>query len=936
MTIEDKSAPQDANFRPEEGDLETRVRGFLYDLARAAEAEKKIAVGRANELAERVALLEGRGGTALADTQFESPIYDFAQKKDPSARYSFTQADSEQGRLVTVARDSDDAIAEEGLAGRMQLVERRLDDYEDDSKEILQDSSMPLLESTFSLLITQHPLSVPFAFGLFSVVLSISCLSLTLASSIGKGEKGNPLGIPAGVGDTVRAAQFLGLLVGILLEGEIPQGLQLIANGAGHTLLLNGHVAVQKKVIITSVLRLIVGYLFLSSLFLNVVQNDNVIEIFYDVLALEFVEHIDDAAFALAKKGFFGRGMLIATNQEHTVKLKLSEMQRSISVGEDRGSALERMLSVSGLISSGLIASRNRVNLIVRFMYFLNAVIIVAGLVSIHVATRNGQFICRSINVLFDEEVWENAIVVRPGERTMERLLIYSSFNGVYKEDGTHEGYPKYIEQNKNNGTPFGPSVTGAEIIYCTEICSWVLRHPSILTSRGEENECSWLWRSPQTKDYNLLSATEGAWEVWIGEVKPLSQVSISCNECSETHDCNYRGACEEKVCICDDLHFGDSCEFAKPCESLATEKAHIEVNGLQEWDQEKPIRLIANWTQHRIYNRPVYIQRNLTGQPYDMRLYKILEKQTTSMPPSITSHVPSMSNGPALFPFQSPTTRPPTLSPSYQPSSLPSSIPSDLPTLMPATKPTLTLKPSTNPSPPTYNTNFPFNDGIFDNPFNDGPTETPRPSTAPYSSTVSIASYVEPYDDTSEPTLSPSLTQSARKSPLPNQPPPTQLLHSENEYDNAPDFADWDDFFESVGLHNDLADVLEDYSVIISYSGSRFYGTIFRTGATFESLFPQDHHAFWSNSFDVNRTFIISGTTLSSNPIGVDFFEMRRRIEKYEYGPFGALIPLMNYQGTGFFHCLRETSSPDNPPSISGAPTTSSHPSKVPSEIPS
>ena len=43
---------------------------------------------------------------------------------------------------------------------------------------------------------------------------------------------------------------------------EIPQGLQLIANAAGHTLLLNGQKPVQKRVLVASIFRLIVGYLF--------------------------------------------------------------------------------------------------------------------------------------------------------------------------------------------------------------------------------------------------------------------------------------------------------------------------------------------------------------------------------------------------------------------------------------------------------------------------------------------------------------------------------------------------------------------------------------------------------------------------------------------------------------------------------------------------
>ena len=128
--------------------------------------------------------------------------------------------------------------------------------------------------------------------------------------------------------------------------------------------------------------------------------------------------------------------------------------------------------------------------------------------------------------------------------------------------------------------------------------------------------------------------------------------------------------------------------------------------------------------------------------------------------------------------------------------------------------------------------------------------------------------------------------------------------VHTQNEYDEAPDFADWDDFFESTALH-DLDDVLEDYSVVISYSGSRFYGTIIDPDASIDDIFPQDYHGFWSQSFDVNRTFIISDTTFASTPVGIDFFEMRRRVKNpllnknidFSYGPYGALIPLMDYE---------------------------------------
>ena len=119
--------------------------------------------------------------------------------------------------------------------------------------------------------------------------------------------------------------------------------------------------------------------------------------------------------------------MLIATNEEHT--LKLSGMRRSVVVrNESARSNTERRLSFSGLI-----ASNNRVNQIVRFMYFLNAAIILAGLAYITSTQQNGNYRCGTISVLFDEEIWENAIVILPDGGTEERVLIYSSFNGIYK-----------------------------------------------------------------------------------------------------------------------------------------------------------------------------------------------------------------------------------------------------------------------------------------------------------------------------------------------------------------------------------------------------------------------------------------------------------------------------------------------------------------------
>ena len=166
------------------------------------------------EVSERVALLESQRNDTNNDNpklptkgaRRTNPSIDFAwQKRDTS-----TAANDSPIKLVEGIPDGTNNDIEEAMNERMLLIEQRLESYEDE-KDILEDESEYLLsESTFSFLISHHPISIPFVFAMFSMALSISCLALTLASSISKGTKGNILGIPAGVDKTVRAAQFLG------------------------------------------------------------------------------------------------------------------------------------------------------------------------------------------------------------------------------------------------------------------------------------------------------------------------------------------------------------------------------------------------------------------------------------------------------------------------------------------------------------------------------------------------------------------------------------------------------------------------------------------------------------------------------------------------------------------------------------------------------
>jgi len=124
----------------------------------------------------------------------------------------------------------------------------------------------------------------------------------------------------------------------------------------------------------------------------------------------------------------------------------------------------------------------------------------------------------------------------------------------------------------------------------------------------------------------------------------------------------------------------------------------------------------------------------------------------------------------------------------------------------------------------------------------------------------------------------------------------------------NEVDFANWDDFFDIPEYHNGLDVLLEEgYSIIISFTGNRWYSTIIPLNETTQNLLHVDYHCFWDTALNEDRTFLISEVTSASYPVEIDWYEMRRRINyrlredvDFAYGPIGVLIPMVDYRGSG------------------------------------
>ena len=109
------------------------------------------------------------------------------------------------------------------------------------------------------------------------------------------------------------------------------------------------------------------------NMFLVVAQGDEVLGIFYDCLALQFLQILDNMAFSVAKMGVFGRHLKWATSK----KIFLMEFDKPPYSG------------------------RKAQTLCVKLLYIFNLAVMFALLLYVNYQQITGQLTCPSITVTF-------------------------------------------------------------------------------------------------------------------------------------------------------------------------------------------------------------------------------------------------------------------------------------------------------------------------------------------------------------------------------------------------------------------------------------------------------------------------------------------------------------------------------------------------------
>jgi hypothetical protein len=183
--------------------------------------------------------------------------------------------------------DASSSAAEDPKLSTAVVLNEHDDEKDDDSDPIT------LPESTHTLLFTEPIKSKPFLFSVIIAAMSTLCLLLALMNNLPQAGEGFKDIIPANVTPAVKAAQYCSIFIALLMEEEIPTALYLLRRIPKTYFKSKLPGLSYEKFVCSCLFRIISGYLFLVNVLLILVRATEVLEIFYDVLALQFLQQLD-------------------------------------------------------------------------------------------------------------------------------------------------------------------------------------------------------------------------------------------------------------------------------------------------------------------------------------------------------------------------------------------------------------------------------------------------------------------------------------------------------------------------------------------------------------------------------------------------------------------------------------------------------------------
>lgn len=507
---------------------------------------------RSEHLTEEFSSLLSRTEQELAVSMVEAQRA--TNERSQAHEHSSSSPNNEQRKLLEAFRRSLDTLEE------LEQMEGNRNNEKDQQERLPQD--------TFSfLMVTSATCGTgsswrPFLCGIGPLVLQLTTLALMVSDTLDGSTEQNALNLPVDIDVTVRLAQVVALVITVVTQEDVIVALSQIADGY-HACdsLQDDFPRLSKKKWTASVLcRLFVGLLVLFVAFLLVVQQESVVEIFLNFLAIEFVSELDNISFHLALRGFGG--------------IEVRRVARAI---ENSYFSPNNPTNPGGASNS---ASRRchfrRWNLIAIIL-----VLVMTSWAWVFQRQTSGDLLARDIIVQFDDS-FEPAL---------------ATFSGLYSlRKARLGGRATYVEKRLGRGM----------LGYCESIEAWTFTFDS-----SAKDACVNIRaKSLETRSYDLLSTRTSMWfdvDADQGDL-PMERLFMTSYDCREEGICGSHGTCVGRDgCFCDDGWFGLRCEFPNPCAAIEIDERREGFLGTRQWSTQFQLLRDSVGETVMVYSKPVY-----------------------------------------------------------------------------------------------------------------------------------------------------------------------------------------------------------------------------------------------------------------------------------------------------------------------------------------
>mmetsp|Transcript_54379 Transcript_54379/g.80914 ORF Transcript_54379/g.80914 Transcript_54379/m.80914 type:complete len:680 (-) Transcript_54379:324-2363(-) len=425
------------------------------------------------------------------------------------------------------------------------------------------DEQVALPLDIFSLFFVSPVFSAGFVYSMSCFALQIGIHFLVLYNLLRDAPEGNPLKVPLRVEQDVAAAQILALLVSLVTQEDVITTLDMIPVGYNNDVLKTSGSATRVKWGISDLMRLFEGILSIMVSFIFIIQSTEVLDLFLNFAAVQFISMLDNIGFQLAHNGYITNGLVTLAKRTKTIRFP-------------------RKKQVSFCGSKCKVPSF----WILRFIFVLAATGLYAGWAHVRIQQASGFYlsqVCQNFNIRFGDQYYD-FFVSQPCNifdgcpwKNRTRPLHYGPFSDLYQaaKDGNgnldldKNGRPVYYQRGRQQG--FGDGSPPGKFSYCESEGAWVFTIQGV--TKPVTDSCDWLMRSPRASSdaYSLHEAPSYGWSIWTGVLTDDPIFEISCGECETNVDCNYHGTCIGKQCVCEKPWTGSKCQTCAACTKLSS-----------------------------------------------------------------------------------------------------------------------------------------------------------------------------------------------------------------------------------------------------------------------------------------------------------------------------------------------------------------------------